>query len=355
MSWGVFVRTSICPFALLHLAQLILAVTVTAFDWVPTEEEIQKYRRTWNPFSHGPMLIQAVDIQPKGQLSIRPFIFSQIGEKSYRNRLTLATERKDGPVHLYSVQHPFLNATYGLTDHIELGVATSVATFWVRDSNAFNKGQGGPMTTNTGLGDTSLVIKYRPIVQDPDSRRPSITFFTQLVLPTGVWFTATEKPPGGFAPLGRFPATQFGALGLTEGLMYRKNIKPFRISAGAFYTYAFPVSSEGVTTYTPDVINTRLIFEHILDDKRGIGYNIELVGLHGTTWRADGQATNRGQRSGFNIIGIEPAIQWRFGESNFVGAAGVLFTVAGQNALDSIYPNFSIFWYWSKTGRVIMR
>jgi len=38
-----------------------------------------------------------------------------------------------------------------------------------------------------------------------------------------------------------------------------------------------------------------------------------------------------------------------------LGAAGVLLTVAGQNAIDSIYPNFSIFWYWSKTDRVIMR
>ena len=165
----------------------------------------------------------------------------------------------------------------------------------------------------------------------------------------------TEKPPGGFAPLGRFPATQFGALGLTEGVMFRKNVKPFRVSGGVFYTYAFPGSSEGITTYTPDIVNTRLIFEHILDDKKGLGYNIEFVGLHGTTWRADGHATNRGQRSGSHIFGIEPAIQWRFGDSNFVGAAGVLFTVAGQNASDSIYPNFSIFWYWSKTGKVIMR
>lgn len=92
-----------------------------------------------------------------------------------------------------------------------------------------------------------------------------------------------------------------------------------------------------------------------MDDKKGLGYNIEFIGLHGLTWRADGHPVNRGKPSGFSILGIEPAIQWRFGQSNFVGAAGVLFTVAGQNALDSIYPNFSIFWYWSKTGKVIMR
>jgi hypothetical protein len=73
------------------------------------------------------------------------------------------------------------------------------------------------------------------------------------------------------------------------------------------------------------------------------------------SWRADGHAINRGPTRGSTILGIEPAIQWRFGNSNFLAAAGVLFTVAGQNSLDSFYPNFSIFWYWSETGKVIMR
>jgi len=38
-----------------------------------------------------------------------------------------------------------------------------------------------------------------------------------------------------------------------------------------------------------------------------------------------------------------------------VGAAGVLFTVAGQNARDAIYPNFAFQWYWNKGKQVIMR
>ena len=38
-----------------------------------------------------------------------------------------------------------------------------------------------------------------------------------------------------------------------------------------------------------------------------------------------------------------------------LGAIGCLFTVAGQNTLDAIYPNLSLYYYWSKTGRVIMR
>ena len=48
---------------------------------------------------------------------------------------------------------------------------------------------------------------------------------------------------------------------------------------------------------------------HILDDKKGFGYNIEGNILNGLTWHADGHAINRGQRIGFTIVGVEPAIQ----------------------------------------------
>jgi len=345
-------RDRLAPSLLLGRILLILVVTqftdttsLSAWDWVPSEEEIQKYRKSWNPFSHGPILLQAVDIQPKGQLSIREFLFSQIGESSFGNRLSFPTESKPGPVHVYQVS-PSVNSAYGITDHIELGVAISMNAFWAR--------QNGKETTDTGLGDTSLIMKYRPIVQDPDGWRPTITHFTQLVLPTSQWITGTERPPGGFSSLGRLPNTRFGEWGFTQGIMTRKILEPFRISAAVFYTYAAPGNTAGRNTYSGDVINTRLIFEHILDDKKGFGYNIEISTLHGSTWRTDGHSINSGQLHGFSIIGVEPALQWKMGE-HWVAAAGCLFTVAGQNAINAIYPNFSIFWYWSKTGKVIMR
>lgn len=349
---------SMSPGTMLIRLALIVFMFLTplparSFDWVPTDEEILKYRKSWNPFSHGPILLQSVDIQPKGQLSVREFLFAEIGDHSFGNQLSFPTDRKNGPVHLYAVK-PSVNTAYGLTDHIELGLATGLNGFWARDTATANRTGGKADSSDFGWGDTSLIVKYRPIVQDPDGWRPSITHFSQLVLPTSKWLTDTSKPPGGFAPLGRLPNTRFGELGITEGLMARKNLKPFRISTAVFYTYSAPGSEGDVTTYTADVINTRLIVEHILDDKRGFGYNIEVTTLHGLTWRADGHVLNRGQQSGFTIIGIEPAIQWRMGE-HWVAAAGCLFTVAGQNAADAIYPNFSIFWYWSKTGRVIMR
>ena len=324
--------------------QLASPIPAHSFDWVPTDEEIKKYRQSWNPLSHGPVLLQSVDTQPKGQLSIREFLFSQIGESSFGNHLSVPTDSKDGPVHLYQVS-PAINAAYGLTNHIELGAAISMNAFWGT--------QNGQSTSSTGFGDTSLIMKYRPIIQDPDSWRPSLTNYTQLVLPTSRWADA-EKPPGGFTPLGRLPSTRFGEYGLTQGLMTRKILQPFRISAAVFYTYAAPGENNGMNTYTGDVVNTRLIFEHILNDKAGFGYNIEVSTLHGLTWRADGHDINAGQRNGFTIIGVEPALQWNFSQ-NWLVAVGCLFTVAGQNATNSTYPNLSVFWMWDKSGKITMR
>ena len=332
--------------------ELAVVCGVQAFDWVPSQEEIQKYRRSWNPLSNGPIFISGVDIHPQGQFTAHPFIFSQISEKRFGNDLTV--NRSTSSTHSYALS-PLVTTAYGITNHLELNVGLSTSTFWARDSVQFNQGKGGPVTTNTGLGDTQVYLKYRPIIQDPDGWRPSITTFNMIVLPTSRWITGTESPPGGFAPLGRLPASRFGALTWTEGVMFRKILQPFRISGGVFYSYHLPGSDAGQTTYPADIVNARLIIEHILDDKRGFGYNLEFVGLHGLPWRADGHEINSGGKNGFNVLGIEPAIQWRFGQSNFVAAAGVLFTVAGQNTLDAIYPNFSIYYYWSKTGKVIMR
>jgi hypothetical protein len=342
---------------------LLIFVVLVAFDsaagadpldwlstvqWVPTEEEIQKYRKSWNPLSHGPMLISSPDIQPQGQWYIRPLIFTQIGESSFGNEFRLATDANRGPLHLYNIQSPFIQSAYGITNHLEVVAQTSVGGFWAR--------QDGKTTNDFGLGDSSLILKYRPIVQDPDSWVPSINWFNQVSLPTGKW-AGTDKSPGGFSPIGRFPSTRSGEVSVTSGLAFRKNREPFRWSGGVYYTYSAPglKNSKGEASYFGDLINARLIFEHILSDKTGFGYSLEFVTLHGVTHRADGHNINSGQKSGFSVIGVEPSIQWRIGDTNFLCAAGVLFTAAGQNATNSIYPNFSIFYYWSKSGKVMMR
>jgi len=324
---------------------------VSGWEWIPSDEDMLRYRNSWNPLSNGPMMIPSVDIQPKGQITVHPYLFGQISEKRFGNDLT--TDRSRLSTHTYAIA-PLITSSYGITDHVELTIALTESSFWTRDSTQFNQGQGGPVTTNTGLGDLTIYFKYRPIVQDPSGWRPSLTTYNQIVLPTSQWITGTEKPPGGFQPLGRLPATRFGAMTWTEGLMFRKNLRPFRISGGVFYSYHLPGREMNMNTYPADVINTRLAFEHILDDKKGFGYGLEFIGLHGLPWRADGHAMNRGFQHGFNSLGIEPMIQYRLSE-NWVAAGGVLYTVAGQNTLDGIYPNFSIYWYWSEKGKVQMR
>lgn len=338
-------------YALAVLSIPLAAPDTQAFDWGPSDEEIQKYRKSWNPLSNGPMFISGVDVHPQGQFTAHPFIFTQISEKKFGNDFTV--DRKASSTHSYQIA-PVVTMAYGLTNNLEFNVGLSTSTFWARDSTQFNQGQGGPVTTDTGLGDTQLYLKHRLMVQDPDTWRPTITTFNMIVLPTSQWITGTERPPGGFAPLGRLPAARFGALTWTEGVMFRKNLQPFRISGGFFYSYHLPGSSAGQNTYAADLVNTRLIIEHILNDEKGFGYNVEIVGLHGLTWRADGHTINDGGRNGFNSLGVQPTVQYRFSDK-LVGAAGVLFTVAGQNTLDAVFPNFSIYWYWSKSGKVIMR
>ena len=67
------------------------------------------------------------------------------------------------------------------------------------------------------------------------------------------------------------------------------------------------------------------------------------MSIHGLPFRGDGHQPNT-KPSTFELFRIEPVLQYRFGE-HWVGAAGVLFTVAGQNNIDAIYPNFSLYYY----------
>jgi len=215
------------------LATVSVAVTTPhaeAFEWGPSDEEIQKYRKSWNPLSNGPMFISGVDVHPKGQFTAHPFIFSQITEKKFGNDLTV--NRTASSTHVYQIA-PVVTMAYGLTNNLEFNVGLSTSTFWARDSTQFNQGQGGPVTTDTGLGDTQLYLKHRLMVQDPDTWRPTITTFNMIVLPTSQWITGTERPPGGFAPLGRLPAARFGALTWTEGVMFRKNFSPSASAAAS--------------------------------------------------------------------------------------------------------------------------
>lgn len=316
------------------------------WQWVPTQEEMLKYRQGWNPMSNGPILLTGVDINPKGQFHMQIFGFGETSHQQFGNQLS--TQGTNSPIHLNAFE-PLVVMGYGLTDHIEFNAAFS-AIYW--NANDLTASGGRQSTSDIGIGDTAFYLKYRPVVQDPGGWRPSVTLYSQVTVPTSTYL-GTSPIPGNFSPLGKLPASPFGGLEFTEGVLFRKNIKPFRISGGVFYTYTTPGHSGVVTSYQPDIVNTRLVFEHILDESKGFGYNLEFISIHSVPFRADGHALNINP-SNFQLFGIEPAVQYRFSD-HLVGAGGVLFTIAGQNNLDAIYPNFSLYYYWDKKGGATMR
>ena len=122
--------------AAIALLPLLLAPMTQAWDWVPTDQEIQRYRKSWNPLSNGPIFLSGVDIHPQGQFTVHPFIFSQISEKRFGNQLT--DHRTAASVHSYQVA-PVVTMAYGLTNHLELNVGLSGSAFWANSSDQFNR------------------------------------------------------------------------------------------------------------------------------------------------------------------------------------------------------------------------
>ncbi|MGZ8422795.1 MAG: hypothetical protein ACXW34_07960 [Nitrospira sp.] len=82
-----------------------------AFDWVPTDADILKYRYSWNPLSNGPILLTSVDINPKEQFHMQVFGFGETGHQQFDNKLT--THRSDAPFHLNAFE-PLVVMGYGL-------------------------------------------------------------------------------------------------------------------------------------------------------------------------------------------------------------------------------------------------
>jgi hypothetical protein len=137
-----------------------------AFEFFPSNEDILTYRKSWNPPSDGPILLTAVDINPKGQFHSQYFIFSEIGHQMFDNKLT--THRNDSSFHLTSVE-PLLTLGYGLTDHLESDAAFTGLYF--DSSHAAAPGNRTSIPA-VGLGDTALYLKYRPVIQNPNSDFP---------------------------------------------------------------------------------------------------------------------------------------------------------------------------------------
>jgi hypothetical protein len=301
-------------------------------------------------------------VQPKGQFLAQLYVFSEVGDEQFGNTLKGFPGAVPSSIKLRAVAPTFFFG-YGITDNLELDIAPQLLWYnsFKNEGTSLSGGHGTAHPNDFGLGDTTIYLKWRVRVQDPDSWKGTFTIYNGVSLPTSQWFGTdtfgTHPIPGGFAPLGRLPATKFGGLAFTEGLMWRKNIRPFRYMASVYYTYTVPGSTGGQTTYNGDIINTRAIAEWILNDKQGLGFSLEFLSVHGASWRLDGHSLNVFPTS-YNLIGIEPSIQYTLFHGpggSLVAAAGCLFTLAGQNDINAIYPNMSIYYYWAKKGTPVMR
>lgn len=314
-------------------------------NWVfppAPKEDIDKFRRSWNPVSAGPMFTAGIDVPAKGKLVFHPYLFGQIAHQQVGNQL--GGSKSDAPVHLNGWIWLALTS-YGLTDSVEATLAVTWVDWWTTQQNA----NASQRHNAQSLGDTTLLFRHRVIVQDSDSWRPTVTLFHSLYTPTGRW-TGISGFPGGIPPLKRIPQTRGGDLTVTEGIMLRKNLRPFRIMATAYYSYGAPWNPQGHTLYGGDLINWRVMIEHLLNEERGFGYIIEVVGLNGLPFRLDGHKTNvpaPGQTSAqtFSTIAIGPTLEYRLGKDYLI-AGGVLFTAVAQNYFDAIYPNFTMSYIW---------
>jgi hypothetical protein len=235
---------------------------------------------------------------------------------------------------------------YGLTRHVLAGIGVS-AVYWRSDIP-----EPDGRTSGSGIGTTSLVLKYRPIVQDPGSWKPSVALYGKLSLPVNRWF-GTPEVPGGFTPLSRVPSSRFGAVALTGGILFRKNLEPFRITGNVFYSHNFPGSGSepGKTVYGGDLISTHLAFEHVLNEHTGFGYLVEVTTLQQFAGRLDGRPVNTTPAS-FWLVGVQPGLEYTFSRyesgAKLVGAIGVMFTVAGQDDIRAIYPNISFKYFFEQ-------
>ena len=330
---GTLIRCML--FMVITLVEIHGGTTARALDLFPSEDALDKYRRSWTPITHGSLLIPVAETPPKGRLILSSFVFGQVGDGQYHN--TLTTRVSAAPVNTNSAV-PGGMVIYGLTDYVSMGAGLS-GIYWKSTDVA------GEHNSTTGLGDTSLFLNTLHRVQDPETWQPSFSLYHRISLPTSHW-AGTQPPPGGFEAFSIRPSTRFGALSLTEGLVVTKNFRPVRVSSAIYYTYNTPGSQFGgtETAYVGDLLDVRMSLEHVFHEDRGFGVLLGALVRQGLPYRLDGHDLNVSPVN-FSLIGVSAGLEYRF-TPNLLANVGCLFTVAGQNDVHAFYPGLSIKYSW---------
>lgn len=235
---------------------------------------------------------------------------------------------------------------YGAEPNLQVGVFPSLLGTFVRTPSS--PGRPAKTVDSVGMNDLTFGMKYRWVVQNPATLRPSIATVVLPTFPAAQW-TGNEVPKGLLPPLSVVAAARGGSPALNLGALMRKNIQPFRFYADFYYGYAFPLGS----AQYGDLLQERLAVEDVFDDQTGLGVIVEFVGLDGMPFSIDGHAVTAGPRH-FNIFGVQPSVEFNLTPS-IAGSFGVLMPVSGSNELLSIAPSVSLWWYWNRGKAIIPR
>ena len=102
----------------LNLLILIYWIPASALDWVPTAEEMAKYRNSWNPPTHGTSYTSSADVTRQGQWFVRAYVQGMIG--SGESQRTATSQNIASPFSPDAVM-PAVTLYYGLTHHVMVG------------------------------------------------------------------------------------------------------------------------------------------------------------------------------------------------------------------------------------------
>lgn len=106
---------------LIHLL-VVDRAGLSAFDWVPTDAELNRYHSSWNPRTHGANYSEDADLVLQGQWSIRTYVQGQIGHGNFENQ---STTRANATPFSPDAVEPDVIVNYGLTKYLNVGLSMS--------------------------------------------------------------------------------------------------------------------------------------------------------------------------------------------------------------------------------------
>lgn len=313
-----------------------------ALSWNGSDA-LAAYRKSWDPLTAGSNFAMEADTLPPGELNTRFFAYGTLAAGQYGPNGGI----RNLPAGAYQYQLLGLTSIfYGVIDNVQVGLFPALlGTFASVPQSPAARAQ---RLSSFGLDDLTLGAKYRFMIQNPETPRPSLAVAVFPTLPTAAW-TGNEVPKGVLPPFSVIPEARGGSPALSGGLLLRKNVRPLRFSADVFYSYGFP---NGATKFG-DLVQERMAVEDILDDRDGMGLVMDFVGLQGLPFSIDGAPLTVGPRN-FNFFGFQPSFEINPTPSLTL-LAGVLFPVAGSRELVSFSPNVSLYWYWNRGNSPVAR